>query len=307
MSRIEAALKRARGDNPERVTDEQLDADARRESNGGPGRAPAVSASLEAAGFARRTPMRGRVPVPTDAVGAPTRPLTGVPRTAEKLVVTPGLDHASVEQYRRLAASLHHTQAARGVHLLMVTSAAAGEGKTLTAVNLALTFAESYHRRVLLIDADLRRPAVHQIFDLPISIGLADVLRAGDTGPPLVQVTPRLSILQAGAPVQDPMSLLTSERMTRVVEEAAAAFDWVILDAPPVGLLSDANLLSSVVDGVVLVIGAGRTPLEAIRRAANAIGRERILGTVLNRATEIPFGSDYYGYGSYGNGDGSPA
>jgi capsular exopolysaccharide synthesis family protein len=260
-----------------------------------------ATAGLEAAEFTPRALANGRAAALTDAE-ARARLLARIPaHAAEKLVVTPGLNAASVEQYRRLAASLHHAQAARDLHVLMVTSAVAGEGKTLTAANLALTFAESYQRRVLLIDADLRRPAVHQIFDLPSSIGLTDVLRASETGPPLAEVTPRLSVLQAGAPVPDPMSLLTSERMARLVEEAAASFDWVILDTPPVGLLPDANLLSSIVDGVVLVIGAGRTPLEAIRRSADAIGRDRIVGTVLNQVTEVPFAADY-DYGTYGRG-----
>jgi protein-tyrosine kinase len=219
----------------------------------------------------------------------------------EKLVVAPALDQAPVEQYRRLAAALHQMQLARDIHVLMVTSALAGEGKTLTAANLALTFAESYQRRVLLIDADLRRPTVQQLFQLPESAGLVDVLRSGDTRQAPAYVTPKLAVLPAGAVPSDPMSLLTSERMSRVIEEAAASFDWVILDTPPVGLLPDANLLSTIVDGVVLVVGAGCTPLETVRRAADAVGRDRIVGVVLNRITPVPFATDH-DYMSYGRG-----
>ena len=86
------------------------------------------------------------------------------------------------------------------------------------------------------------------------------------------------------------MAGLTSERMRRLIDEAREAFDWVIIDTPPVGLLTDANLLASMVDGAVLVVKAGSTPYDLVKRAVDAIGRERLLGVVLNRADEQPHG-----------------
>jgi Mrp family chromosome partitioning ATPase len=102
-------------------------------------------------------------------------------------------------------------------------------------------------------------------------------------------------LLPAGRPAHDPMSVLSSERIRQVIEEAGANFEWVIIDTPPVGLLTDARLLASAVDTVLLVVQAGRTPLAAIKTAGDAIGRERILGVVLNRA-EKSVVQDSYAY-----------
>jgi protein-tyrosine kinase len=185
----------------------------------------------------------------------------------------------------------------------MVASAVSGEGKTLTSTNLALTFSESYRRQVLLIDADLRRPSIHTLFALDNHSGLTDGLRADtDAKLPVVRVTPRLAVLTAGRPAPDPMSLLTSAKMADLVAEAATAFDWVVIDTPPVGLMPDANLLASMVDVALLVIAANRTPFALIQRAVDALGRQRITGVVLNRTREEDLGaaSGYYGYYGYG-------
>lgn len=216
--------------------------------------------------------------------------------SAEKLMLDTD-DGTPIEQYRRLAARLLMAQAEKGTRLVMVTSGFPGEGKTLTATNLALTLSESYKRGVLLIDADLRRPSVHQLFQVPNVSGLNDGLREeGERKIPLLTFTDNLSILTAGRPDPDPMSVLSGDRMRRVLEEARGRFEWVIIDTPPVALLTDARLLTGLVDAVVLVIEAGRTPLPAIKKAVEAVGRERVLGVVLNRVdTATPLGNyDYY-------------
>jgi capsular exopolysaccharide synthesis family protein len=201
----------------------------------------------------------------------------------EKLVVSPDLAPAALEQYRRLAATLHHAQMDREIRVVMVVSAAAGEGKTLTAVNVALTLSESYRRRVLLVDADLRRPSIHGIFNVPNVRGLNEGLRDGSDRPlPLVDVSAHLSLLTAGAPNPDPMGVLSSTRMKRVLQESAARFEWVVLDTPPIAVLPDANLLADMVDAAILVVRAGVTPLRMIQRAIATLGRERTVGVVLN-------------------------
>jgi capsular exopolysaccharide synthesis family protein len=168
---------------------------------------------------------------------------------------------------------------------LMVTSAVAEEGKTLTATNLALTLSESFRRNVLLVDADLRRPSLHDVFQVPNVSGLSDGLKAPADGKlSLLQITPLLTLLTAGRPDPDPMHSLISARMKRVIEEARAKFDWVILDAPPVGLLTDANLLVAMLDAALLVVRAGVVPYTYVERAADIIGRERIIGVLLNGA-----------------------
>jgi protein-tyrosine kinase len=223
---------------------------------------------------------------------------------AEKLVLTSGVS-TSVEQFRRLAARLYLAQSERGTRVVMVTSALAGEGKTLSAANLALTLSESYKRSVLLIDADLRRPCIHEIFQLPNLAGLNDGLRPEtERRIPLVHYTDHLSILTAGRPDSDPMSVLCSDRMKHVIAEASARFDWVVVDTPPVALLSDAHVLASLVDTVLLVVQAGKTPLAAIKTAVQAVGRDRVLGVLLNRADDA-FAHESYGY--YENYEGARA
>jgi protein-tyrosine kinase len=224
------------------------------------------------------------------------------------LVVGPKPNNTLVEQFRHLAAALHHAQLKNGARTVMVASAVEAEGKTTTAANLALTLSESHQRRVLLIDADLRRPSVHTLFQLNNRHGLSDTLRdvAPNAPVPLHRFSPNLSIITAGRPTQDPMSALVSDMMKQFIEEATGQYDWVVIDTPPVALLSDANLLAAMIDVAVLVVGASATPYPLVRRAVEALGPSKILGVVLNRAkrSELAAGYGYYGYGyGYSYGD----
>jgi capsular exopolysaccharide synthesis family protein len=221
-------------------------------------------------------------------------------RYAGKIVVDEDISAESREQYRRLAASLHHAQAAAGIKVVMLSSAVMGEGKTLTSSNLALTLSESYHKQVLLIDADLRRPTLHSLFRIRTGAGLSEGLMHPTSGHkiPIHQISNRLAILSAGRPTSNPIAGLTSLRMRQLLDEARGSFDWVIVDTPPVALLPDANLLSAMVDGAVLVVRAESTPWDLVQRAAAAIGQERLLGVVLNGAT-AEAAAGYYGYDYY--------
>lgn len=217
-------------------------------------------------------------------------------RMAEKIVIDRRMPAMCREQYRRLAAVLHDSQAANRTKVVMVASAVAGEGKTLTAANVALTLSNSYRKRVLVIDGDLRRPTMHKVFRIETSGGLADGLDPSAERKIVVrQVTPTLALLPAGRPIADPMASLVSERMRQLIDEAREIFDWVIVDTPPLVLLPDANLLASIVDAALLVVKAESTPYAMVKRAMDALGRSRVLGVVLNTATVGPHGS-YDGY-----------
>jgi protein-tyrosine kinase len=219
-------------------------------------------------------------------------------RLAEKVVVDDRMLPGIREQYRRLAAALHQAQATNGFKVIMIASAVEKEGKSLTSSNLALTLSESYKRRVLLIDADLRRPSLHTTFNLGHVSGLSEALMSlEDKKLSLHQVSGTLSVLPAGKPSADPMAALTSQRMKLVLAEAKDAFDWVLIDTPPVGLLADANLLASMVDATILVVKAGATPYGLVRRAVDAIAPGRVLGVVLNLAS---LDGRQHGYGYYG-------
>lgn len=222
-------------------------------------------------------------------------------QVAEKIVTDPRMPGISREQYRRVAAVLHDSQAANRTQVVMVASALAGEGKTLTAANVALTLSDSYRKRVLVIDGDLRRPALHCVFRVETLCGLADGLDPSRDAKMVVrQVTPTLSLLPAGRPTSDPMAGLISDRMRRVVDEARELFDWIIIDTPPLVLLPDAHLLASIADATLLVVKAESTPHALVKRAMEAIGRSKVLGVVLNNAVPSPHGHGAYeGYGDY--------
>lgn len=225
--------------------------------------------------------------------------ITYNPKLDGKLVVMANTPVGAVEQYRKLAATLHHAQVEQDIRVIMVTSAVPSEGKTLTAANLALTLSESYRRQVLLIDADLRRPAMFDVFQVSSVMGLSDWLKTRkERKLTPIRISEHLAYIPAGHPDPDPMSGLTSDRMGRLVKDAATMFDWVIIDTPPVGLLSDANLLTRNVDGALLVIRAGVTPYELIQRAVHALGRDRLMGVVMNQIDDKRAGRRY-GYGGY--------
>ncbi len=306
MSRVDEAMRRAAGQRPDETVEQE-------ESLAGTAAAdiPDVSV-LSRTLFPVEMPDRRRVrsspaavaerpKADPDAASEPKSVFERIdPRLAQKVVVDRRVLPSSREQYRRLAAALHHAQAGIGTKVVMIASAMPGEGKTLTASNLALTFSESYQRSVLLIDGDLRKPGLHAVFGLDNSFGLADGLSSTEERKlPVQQVSPRLAILTAGFASSDPMAGLTSDRMRRVIDEAREGFDWVFIDTPPVAFLSDANLLARMVDTAVLVVKAGSTPFEMVQRALDAIGRDRIVGVVLNRAELGQESAGYAYYDSY--------
>jgi protein-tyrosine kinase len=176
-----------------------------------------------------------------------------------------------------------------------------GEGKTLTASNIAMTLSQSYKKEVLLVDADFRRPSVHAVFGIPPYPGLAESLTPDQTQKIRVRlVSSGLGVLTGGRPTSDPIAALTSERMRQLVHEARTTFDWVILDTPPVALLTDASLVSAMTDGALIVVKAGETPWDLVERAVQAVGRDRTLGVVLNRAIgQLPSTGDYDYYDYY--------
>ncbi len=213
----------------------------------------------------------------------------------ERLASAPDGDPGLIEQFRRLAGTLHHAQQSTGIRSVMVTSATPGDGKTLTAINLALVLAESYRYTVLLVDADLRRPSIPSVVDLGDGSGLSDALRsATERKLALVSITPRLTLLPAGQPIANSIEALTSPRMRQILEEATARFDWVILDAPPVGPATDARLLTQMVGGTLFVIHAGQTQYGDVQKSIDGLGREHILGVVLNGVEAAP-DDGYYG------------
>jgi capsular exopolysaccharide synthesis family protein len=212
-----------------------------------------------------------------------------------------------IDYFRKLAAALHQAQRERGVRVVMIVSAGPGEGKSQTAANLGRVLSRSYRRRVLLVDADLRRPVLHIVNHVENGFGVDDLLE-GD-GPidelPTTNLGPNLELLASGRPNPDPVGALTSPRMRELLACAARQFDWVLVDTPPVSLLPDSELLGSFVDAALLVVAAGETDYRLVTRTVDALGRDKILGVVLNKAEDAdaaaPYGASDYAY-SYGGG-----
>lgn len=240
-------------------------------------------------------------PAPDQRTGprsAAVRPLTVHPALAEKVATPTGAPTVALEQYRKLAGKLHQWQLDHDGKVVMMVSAVAGEGKTLTAVNLALTLSGSYKRRVLLVDCDLRRPTVHAAFQIAGTPGVANIMDRPEI--PVVRVTERLSVIPAGRLEGDPMGVLTSSAMTAMLSQARREYDWVIIDTSPLAVLQDAKLLADHIDGAVLIVSAGETAFELVDTALQVIGRERVLGVVLNGVdprdmSTANYHADYYG------------
>jgi protein-tyrosine kinase len=296
MSRIDEALKRA-----SRGVDDAVPGDRA----GAVDDAASVHYPAEGGVYQIRSgPAVASVASPVRAVGAtvprpaaPAREDEPAPERSElapKLVVSERTSTLAVEQYRRLAGAIHELQTERGLKTLMVTSSVPGEGKTLTVSNLGLTLSESYGRRVLLIDADFRRPTLHELFHVSNEEGLGDVLRTSRSEVPFRQVSENLTVLPAGQ-VDQPMEALTSDAMRDLLQHCAEIFDWVLLDAPPVGVMPDARLLASLTRAVLFVVGAGSTPHQVVSRALAEFDRDTVVGTVLNRVQEHDMpGTGYY-------------
>jgi capsular exopolysaccharide synthesis family protein len=165
---------------------------------------------------------------------------------------------------------------------LLITSTRPGEGKTTVGVNLALSLAR-LGKRVLLVDADVRRPSVHRAFGLPRAGGLLDVLAAGAAWPSVVRsnVVPRLDVITAGSRPGTPAELLSSPRMHTLAEQAQAVYDLVLFDSPALFLTApDTRLLAPLVDGVIFVIRSGATPRDMVDRVLRQV--PNLVGVVLN-------------------------
>jgi len=203
------------------------------------------------------------------------------------------------EAYRTLRTNIEFASVAAPIRTLLVTSSVPGEGKTVTAANLAVVFAQA-GRRVLLVDADLRKPGVHVVFDLPNAHGLTTLLRSDEVSlDAIAQGTEQanLRILTTGPLPPNPAELLGSQRMRAILERLKAACDLLIFDSPPLQAVTDSAILSSFVDGTLFVIDAGRSGRGAVRFGRESLAKAgaQVLGAVLNRVPARAH-SRYYGY-----------
>ena len=194
----------------------------------------------------------------------------------------------AAEAYRTLRTNLTFTALDKPIETLVVTSAAPNEGKSIVLANLAITMAQG-ERRTILVDADLRRPGLHEIFGIANNRGLTTMIveEGALDDPPLIDVgVDNLSLVPSGPLPPNPADILGSRKMEEVIAALKARADVVLFDAPPVVAVTDAAVLGTKVDGLLLVVCAGRTRREHAQRARELLERVhvRVIGAVLNDA-----------------------
>jgi protein-tyrosine kinase len=200
------------------------------------------------------------------------------------------------EQFRSLRTRLLQAGERERKRAFVITSAGVGEGKTLTALNLAWLLAQTDGVKALLIDADLRQPCAADYLGVETECGLSEVL-TGETrlNEAIIKLEPAgLHLLPGGAAREDVAELLSGPRFGRLLDEARKHFDYIIIDAPPLGVFTDANLLINRADSAILVVRASRTRYAVVDRLLEQLPRERLLGVVLNRADAKPEDNTYY-------------
>jgi capsular exopolysaccharide synthesis family protein len=213
---------------------------------------------------------------------------------------------AEAEQYRTLCCAVEEAHNASGLHVIAVTSAGVGEGKTLTAINMAATLAQTPETRVLLIEADLRQPSIANRLGLDDFDGPGFIEAIQNPSSTLKSVARKLptfnmSVLTAGDALESPYETLKSPRVEALINEARGDFDYIVVDTPPVIPVPDCRVIARWVEAFIVIVAAHQTPRKLLEETLNALEPNKVFGLVFNRDDE-PL-ADYYGYSyAYGYG-----
>ncbi|KQL58790.1 MULTISPECIES: CpsD/CapB family tyrosine-protein kinase [Bacillaceae] len=214
-----------------------------------------------------------------------TRTKKGQGQKKRQLIADVNKHSPITEQYRNIRTNIEYSAIDTDIHSLLITSAGPGEGKSTTASNLAVVMGQN-GQRVLLIDADMRKPTAHYTFSLMNTHGLTNVLTRQQKLVDVAQETSieNVSLLTCGPVPPNPAELLNSKMMEMVIKEACENFDMVIIDTPPVMAVADAQILSSKVDGTIIVTSSGKTDRDQLEQTKGNLvkAKANILGVVLN-------------------------
>ncbi|MER2125787.1 CpsD/CapB family tyrosine-protein kinase [Solibacillus sp.] len=217
-------------------------------------------------------------------------------RKARKLVTVTDMKSTVAEQYRMIRANITFSTPGQEIKTILVTSSTPGEGKSTNAANLGVVFAHE-GKKVLIIDGDMRKSTLHQTFKTFNNIGLSNFLTKKISFEEAVQETfiVGLYVITSGPVPTNPAELLSSKAMDALILEAKKTFDIIIIDAPPLLSVSDAQILSNKCDGTLLIVNAGVAEKEVVRKATAILENSQatILGVILNKYV-APRSKDYY-------------
>lgn len=203
------------------------------------------------------------------------------------------------ETYRTLRTNIEFAAIDSAMQVIMVSSAGPGEGKSTTIANLAVAFSQS-DRKVVLIDADMRKPTAHKTFQISNRYGLSSAISQQSTLQEVTQSTdvPNLDVITAGPIPPNPAEMLGSKRMTAMLEELRARYDIILVDTPPLLAVTDAQIVATKSDGAVLVVDQGRVKRQFAQKAIQNLQNvnARILGVVLNNVKRRSNEEAYYYY-----------
>ncbi len=248
-----------------------------------------------------------RQPAPAQAAND----LQGLLAKIETIPFTPSPDaslldanrpsESPAEEFRSLRTRLNHLQSLQPIHTIVVTSASPAEGKSFSAANLALAQAQLEGNMVLLGDFDFRRPVIHTLFQIARGPGITDYLQGKATLEEIIKRVEgtNLCIMTAGEAVLNPLELLNLSEVKSLIDRLPAVFNWVVLDSPPLLFAADANLLSTLCHGLVLVVRIGATTIDSVTRAMGSLCQNNILGILVNGAHKGELYSKYTYYHSY--------
>lgn len=203
------------------------------------------------------------------------------------------------ELFKILRTNLLFPSKGRPPKSILITSAMPGEGKSFVASNLAISIANGLEEHVLLVDADVRRPSIHRFFGLGRTEGLCDYLQKGKNVSNHFIKTPidKLTLLPAGSPPDNPVELLTTQKMKALIHEVSHRYEdrFIVIDSAPSSLASETAAIAKYIDGIIIVVRAGKTPRKAVTEVIEKLGKEKLLGIILNYSDHTV--KKYYGYG----------
>lgn len=220
----------------------------------------------------------------------------------ESLLIDPTNPHeAPTEEFRTLRTRLNHMQSLQPIHTAVVTSPSPAEGKSFAAINLAMAQAQLSGNLTLLCDFDFRRPIAHNLLQIERSPGATDYLQGKV---PLHEAIRKIGdsnlyVMPAGEAVINPLELLNLREVKEMLDQLPTIFNWVILDSPPLLFAADANLLSTLCHGTILVVRIGATTIDSVTRAMQSLCQNNVLGIVVNGARRGELYSKYTYYHSY--------